>query len=212
MTTDAVVRVLAVIGGGAGGGLALGLLAQLLLRALSIRNSPRWSLLTIRLLGGVICGWLVALWLFGGGGPGIGGSGGFGFGSGSGSGDTQSKDRKREGKHVAPKANGASKTPDSQTLRLEVLGADALKNAGKEASHCYRLDQQEGEHYLSFAEVKDEIRHRQQQQPPLRLIQIVLYKDSPDENRPVVSQVKEWSREHKLDVVVTTQSTADAPR
>jgi hypothetical protein len=211
MTTDVAVRVLAVIGGGAGGGLALGLLAQLLLRALSIRNSPRWSLGTIRLLGGVICGWLVALWLFGGGGPGIGGSGGFSLGSGSGSGETPKKGPKSENENSG-KSGDESKTPDEQTLRIEVLGANALKNADKDASHCYRLDKQEGAHYLSFAEVKDEILHRQQQQPPLRLIQIVLYKDSPDDNRPVVSQVKNWSRERNLEVVVTTKSTTDAPR
>lgn len=211
MTTDAAVRILAVIGGGAGGGLALGVLAQLLMRALTIRTVPRWSLLTIRLLGGVICGWLVALWLFGGGGLGIGGAGGLGLGSGSGSGETQKKGPKREDENHASKPNGENKTPDEQTLRVEVLGADTLKNAGKEASHCYRLFKSEGAVYLTFEEVKNEISQRQRQQPPLRLLRILLYQDSPFEDRPVVSQLKDWSRDRNLDVV-TTKSTADAPR
>src|SRR5690349_3859821 len=87
MNTDSLVKILAVVGGGVLGGLAMGLLAQLLTRAFTTKKLPPWPVFTVRLLGGVICGWLVALWLFGGGGAGIGGTGGWGFGSGSGRGD-----------------------------------------------------------------------------------------------------------------------------
>ncbi len=87
MTTDGVVKILAVVGGGVLGGVSLGLLAQLLAKAFTARRLPRWPALVVRLLGGIICGWLIALWLFGGGGPGIGGTGGWGFGSGSGKGE-----------------------------------------------------------------------------------------------------------------------------
>src|SRR5262249_16507297 len=82
MTTDVVVRILAVVGGGVLGGLGLGLLAQLLARAFTTKKLPRGPALVVRLLSGVICGWLIALWLFGGGGAGIGGVGwgGGGFG------------------------------------------------------------------------------------------------------------------------------------
>jgi hypothetical protein len=205
MTTDGAVRVLAVIGGGVGGGLLLGLLAQLLMRALTIRNVPRWPYMMVRLLGGLICGWLVALWLFGGGGSGIGGSGGMGFGSGAGSGDS-----KKEGPN-AQKQNGDNKATDGETLRIEVLGADALKNADKDASHCYRLDQRDGAIFLTFEEVKEEIVQRQKQEPSLQRIEIVLYKDSPNDDRTVVSQLKDWSVERKL-VVKVAKLTADAPR
>jgi hypothetical protein len=187
MMTDVVVKILAVIGSGAGGGLGLGLLAQLLLRTMTTRKPPRWSVQTIRLLGGMICAWLVALWLFGGGGSGIGGVGGLGLGSGEGQG---------EGKktvEISKKDGGTTGTPSGESMQIVVLGRANLTESDIRAERWYRIETADGPRMLTFAEVKDVIRNRQQAQPPLRRIEIVLYKDSPDERVLIVSQLRTWA-------------------
>lgn len=187
MTTDLVVKILAVIGSGAGGGLGLGLLVQLLLRTLTTRKPPRWSVQTVRLLGGVICAWLVALWLFGGGGSGIGGGGGLGFGSGAGHGEGKKTVETRK------KNGGAAETPSDESLRIVVLGRANLSESDIKAERWYRIETVEGPRMLTFEEVKRTIRNRQQEQLPLSRIEIVLYRDSPDERVPIVSQLRTWA-------------------
>lgn len=212
MSTDVVVKVLAVVGGGIGGGLALGLLAQLLMRAATIRNPPRWSMVTIRLTGCVICGWLVALWLFGGGGPGIGGSGGWGFGSGKDNGARLEDAAKKDGDGRGQ--DGARQTSSDETLRIEVLGNAVLSESDRRAERWYRLETAKDLILLTFAEVKEAVEKRQQEQPPLRRIEIVLYKDSPDEHVPLVSRLRIWAGDRnngkmRVDIV---KRDADAPR
>jgi hypothetical protein len=185
--TDVVVKILAVIGSGTGGGLGLGLLAQLLLRTMTTRKPPRWSVQTIRLLGGLICAWLVALWLFGGGGSGIGGSGGLGFGSGEGQGE--GKKRMETTKRNA----GRAETPSDELMQIVVLGRANLTEYQIKAERWYRIETGEGPRMLTFEEVKRAIRNRQHEQPPLRRIEIVLYRDSPDERLPIVSQLRTWA-------------------
>ncbi len=65
----------------------------------------------------------------------------------------------------------------------------------------------------TFAEVKETVKNRQREQPPLRRIEIVLYKDSPDQRVPLVAQLKAWAADlddgkMKVDV---SQPDADAP-
>lgn len=214
MTTDLVVRVLAVIGGGVGGGLSLGLLAQLLMRVATLHKPPRWSLVVIRLLGGAITGWLVALWLFGGGGPGIGGSGGMGFGSGAGNSAKEKTIATHEKDQQEKQSPTENQTPDDETLRIEVLGNDALSEEDIRAERWYRIATNEGRQVLTFAEVKKTVEKRQHEQPPLRSIKIVLYKDSPDRRVKRVEQLKSWAdarNDGKMRVETSTSNT-DAPR
>ena len=204
MTTDVVVKILAVIGSGAGGGLGLGLLAQLLLRTMTVRKPPRWSVQTIRLLGGVICAWLVALWLFGGGGSGIGGTGGLGFGSGEGQGEG-----KKTG-DTGKKSGSTTETPSGESMQIFVLGRANLSESDIKAERWYRIETAEGPRMLTFEEVKRAIRNRQREQSPLRRIEIVLYKDSPDENVPIVSQLRTWASDRdggkmKVDLLRSDQ-------
>jgi hypothetical protein len=214
MTTDLVVRVLAVIGGGVGGGLSLGLLAQLLMRVVTLHKPPRWSLMVIRLLGGAIAGWLVALWLFGDGGLGIGGSGGMGFGSGAGNSAKEKTIATHEKDHQEKQSLTDHQTPDDETLRIEVLGNDALSEEDIRAERWYRIATNEGRQVLTFAEVKKTVEKRQHEQPPLRSIKIVLYKDSPDRRVKRVEQLKSWAdarNDGKMRVETSTSNT-DAPR
>ena len=213
MTIDVVVKILAVVGGAVVGGLGLGLLAQLLARAFSFQKMPPWPLRTVRLLGGGICGWLVALWLFGGGGAGIGGSGGGWFGSGPGKGNDQKTTEvvKKDGE--GKKATDDGKAPDTETMRIEVLGRAVLPKGDIDKERWYRVETEEGSRLLTFAEVKEAVKRRQQKQPPLRRIAIVLYKDSPERSVPVVSQLIKWASElndgkMKVDF---SQPDADAP-
>lgn len=187
MMTDVVVKILAVIGSGAGGGLGLGLLAQLLFRTMTVRKPPRWTVQTVRVLGGVICAWLVALWLFGSGGSGIGGTGGLGFGTGEGQGEG-----KKTGQ-TGKKNGGTAETPSDDSLRIVVLGRANLSESEIKAERWYRVETVDGPRMLTFAEIKRAIRNRQQSQPPLRRIEIVLYRDSPDERVPIVSQLRTWA-------------------
>jgi hypothetical protein len=213
MTTDGLVKILAVVGGGVLGGFGLSLLAQLLAKALTTKKLPPWPTVIVRVLGGVICGWLVYIWLFGGGGPGIGGMGGWfsGSGTGRGEGEKTTTTAKKEGE--GKKTNGEAKSPSDQTLRIEVLGQEPLKKADVKGLRCYRLDVGDGPHYWTFTEVKEAVNKRRRQEPPLRRIEIVLYKDSPDEQVPLVSQLKAWAGElddgkMKVDV---SKPDAEAP-
>jgi hypothetical protein len=185
--TDVIVKILAVIGSGAGGALGLGLLAQLLLRTMTTRKPPRWSVQTIRLLGGVICAWLVALWLFGGGGSGIGGTGGLGFGSGEGQGEG------KKAVETQKKNGGTTEAPSGESMQIVVLGRANLTESDIRAERWYRIETAEAPRMLTFEEVRRAIRNRQREQPPLRRIEIVLYKNSPDERVPIVSQLRMWA-------------------
>ncbi|HZV05479.1 MAG TPA: hypothetical protein VE999_10380 [Gemmataceae bacterium] len=193
MTTDVVVKSLAVVGGGVGGGLGLGLLAQLLMRATMVRKPPRWSVLVVRLFGAIICGWLVALWLFGGGGPGIGGAGGWGFGTGSGQGNRKQETELGKKNKDGKESEITKQVSPRESLRIEVLGKDALPEPDIVAERWYRIETGDGERLVAFDDVKEEIEKRQHENPPLRRIEIVLYKDSPDERVPIVSRLRSWA-------------------
>ena len=201
MTTDVLVKILAIIGSAACGGLGLGFLARLLtMRVLTNRNPPPWSLRIVRLLGGGICGLLVAMWLFGGGGPGIGGTGGWGLGAGKGSGEGEKTIE------TGKKSSPTTQTPAEETLRIEVLGRAALSEADIQAERWYRIEPPEGPRLLTLVGIKEAIERRQHEQPPLRRIEIVLYKDSPDERVSIVSQLRTWAGDRdsgkmKVDIV-----------
>lgn len=211
MTIDVVVKILAVVGGAVVGGLGLGLLGQLLARAFTVRKMPPWPLRTVRLLGGGICGWLVALWLFGGGGAGIGGTGGWGFGSRKGNGQENTEVVKKDGESRKTADDG--KAPATDALRIEVLGRAVLPKADIDGERWYRVETEDGSRLLTFADVKEVVKSRQRKQPPLHRIAIVLYNNSPAQNVPVVSQLIKWASElndgkMKVDI---SQPDANAP-
>jgi hypothetical protein len=193
MTTDIVVKCLAVLGASVGGGLGFGFVAQLLMRSTMVRKPPRWSVVGVRLLSGVICGWLVALWLFGGGGPGIGGTGGWGLGSGPGKENGEKAIDLGKKNNDGKTSENAKLTLPGESLRIEVLGKDSLSESDFAAKRWYRIESKEGELLLTFEQVKEDIKKRQHEQPPLRRIEIVLYKDSPEEHVPIVNQLRIWA-------------------
>lgn len=208
-TLSGPVKVLAILGGAVVGALVVGFLTGLAVRGLTTRKMPLWARNVMRILGAVVGGWLVALWLFGGGGPGVGGTGGLGLGSGSGKGPTTEKG---SGSGTSPTTHKRPGDTDGASLRVEVLGPDPLRKlaGGKQPdlNQCYRVEAPEGPRLLTFERLKTFINERKMQPPPLRRLTVVLYKDSPVENRPVVTKLTEWARDQvtengeKLEVPV----------
>ena len=196
-SVDVLVRCLAVAGAAALGGILIGLLSQLIVKATTTRKLPPWPLNTIRVLGAVASGWLVALWLFGGGGPGIGGTGGWGFGSGSGrgEGDKQLAEKDKDGKDKGAQGkDSTTPVPADESLRVEVLGDPALMRIAGTNFHparCYRVAGAGGGKLLTLAEVKEAIMQRQS--PPLRRLVLVLYTDSPEKQVGRVEVLKSWA-------------------
>jgi hypothetical protein len=88
-----VLKVLAVLGGAVGGGLGIGLGAQGLAKLLYGGKLPKPVVTIFRIVGGILCGWIVAIIVFwasgGGGGDGTGGGTGGGVGTGVGPGGGQ---------------------------------------------------------------------------------------------------------------------------
>jgi hypothetical protein len=210
------VNLLAVIGGAVVGGLLVGLFTQLLVRVLTTRKMPRWALNTVRLAGAVAAGWLVALWVFGGGGLGFGGPGGWGFGQGSGSGTSTTNGARPPDTRPPQEHPGDGPSAAAETVRVEVLGNAPLEKLSADTDHRYRVEDKDGRKLLTLAEVKDYIRERQKREPPLRHVALVVYKDSPAKDKPQVTDLAAWAadlmtadkQKMKVDFVVPD---AEAP-
>jgi hypothetical protein len=217
MPTDVVgmiVRGLAAVVCGVVGGLVLGFAAVILSRVLTGRKLPQWLHWTFRLLGCGLAGWLA--WLYvptlgwgPGGGPGGPHSGGKDAvasatddGKGPGKKDDKDavKDKKEERKKPPTEELDGQRTPDSaNAVGVEVLTKGALERLkpGTPSDHCYRL--WKGSEFLTLAQVKQRLQERLQdpEQPPLRTVFLVFYKDSPDhkeaDNIERVSDLKQWA-------------------
>ena len=185
-------RILAVVGGAGVGGFGLGWLVQMAVRGWTGQQVPRWVMVTLRGVAGVISGWLVALWLFAGGGGGLGGPGGFGIGGNNGDNrpaDTTKNDDKKDRKQD-------DVTQNVTTLYVEVLGDATMKHIGGNNANqdrWYRIETPAGPRLLTLKEVEQYIRERASENPPLKNLTIVLYNDSPAKNVPRVSDLADWA-------------------
>jgi hypothetical protein len=199
-------KILAIAGGAALGALLVGFLTQLFCRAVTTRKVPRGVLFVIRLLGAVVCGWLVALWVFGGGGGWLGGPGGSGFGTGAGKGTRQAA-----GEAGEDRVEGKNPGDSSSVLRVEVLGDAALKRgaAGKpvDPSRRYRMEGRDG--LLTLPEARTVIKQRQEG-AGLRRLDVILYNDSPARDVPYVRELVKWAEDLPLGVDITERDE-DAP-
>jgi hypothetical protein len=194
-------RWLAVIGGGVVGGLLIGFLTGVFVRLVSTRKMPRWARNAVRLTGAILCGWLVALILFGGNGLGLGGTGGWGFGSGTGKSESTAKAPEGGGPGSPTSKASPVVPPAENTLRVEVLGPAPLRQlTGKaDAENRYRVEGENGPKLLTLKEVKEYILQRQKQGPPLRRVVLVVYKDSPAPDKEFVTELAAWARDLPAD-------------
>lgn len=190
---DFAMRALAVVGGAFGGGFLVGLLTQLLSRGLTTRPVPPSALRFIRVLGGIVCGVLVAMVMFGSGGGGFGFGGGGGQGTDKGNGDlsaTKDNNAKDQVVQDKPPPKDAEPPPKKTTVRIEVLSVPS------EVGRRYRV---EGEANLqSLKDLGDLLPRRRKQNPDLEKVVIVLYKNSPDRDTVVVRDLVEQVKLHQL--------------
>jgi hypothetical protein len=208
-----IVRGLAAVVCGLLGGLVVGWAAILLSRVLTGRRLPQWIRWVARVLGCGLVGWLV--WMYVptlGWGPGPGGTGvkdstassTDGGKDGARDGKPPTDDKKKDDAIKPPpqEVPEGQRTPDSSNaVGVELLTKNALDRLkpGTPAAQCYRLWKESD--FLTLPQVKKRLEARLQDgdQPPLRTVFLVFYKDSPDpkeaDNIERVSDLKKWAEQ-----------------
>jgi hypothetical protein len=189
-----VVRLLAVIGGVAAGGLLAGWLVKGLAKSLAFKSAPNSLLRVSRVLGGLIVGLVVAAWVFNlGGAGGIGGSGGdwwpFGQAGGSGTSNVSGSGESRTSPQAKP-------DPNAKTFPIHMRG-------GLEAEKDQRFYSIEGDQNLTWTELEKVLIERKKDDLSF-VIDIMISKGSVDEQSEAVQELKNWAK--KNDVAVRVKS------
>jgi hypothetical protein len=187
---DLLVKVLAVLGAAALGAVGMGLATQLAARLIRAKPLPRLILTTIRLMAAVVGGWLVALLLFHSGGS------GWGWGTGTGGiGGSADEGKDKAGRDDKKGLFATDKEPEAteDSLRVEVLIPEKERS-----DRYYRVEDQN--RYLSLEEVRQQIRERAARSSPLKFLNIILYKNSPDESKQQVQALEEVAKDQGLEV------------
>jgi hypothetical protein len=204
-----VLRGLAVAGGATVGGFGTGLLMQLIARLTVAKPLPKPAVNVLRILGALVAGCLVWMWVFGSGGPGFGlGGGGGRFGLGgheTGAGGTGAGKNTDSGMETA-RSDGTDPTVGPGVLRVEVLG-----DRPEERERFYRLENSESKTRLTMKELQARINERKTQAPPLQTLVIVLYLDSPDKDKLQVRELQELALDLKLPFVIVTMNRKAPP-
>jgi hypothetical protein len=211
--SDKPIRLLAVVGAAALGAVLTGLVVAAIVKLAFGQKVPPWPAWVVRVLGGCLFGFLVYLWLFGGGGGGIGGPGGWFGGSGKdgarnrdGATEPQKdkdrqakkeKDREKEKKDKEKDKDGKSGAPAGPSLQVEVLGPGALKKIARsdtfDPARCYRV---KGEtQLLTLEQLRKLIQLRRMSLSGLGKLEIFVYLDSPAMDKPQVAGLESWARE-----------------
>lgn len=188
-------KVLSIAGGAAVGGLLTGLLGKLAARSLTTRPLPLWGVRGLRGLGGVGCGWLVYLYVMSSGNGGLGGGGGHKPGSADdGSGKVAKQPEEKD-----PKKKKPADTPFSaRPLRIEILGPKALKVLNQPVGSVYRGYRLEGEDRTLYDLKGITAQLKKLEKAAPRQVILVIYLDSPNRDRPIVSELANWLTEEKL--------------
>ena len=186
-----VLRILAVAGAAAVGGLTVGLVTQGLSRLLTTKPVPRIPLNVVRLLGAVVCGWLATLLLFGGGPGGFGGGGWSLFGGGGSGGTGKEQPPAATGRDGGPRETDKTGPADGVTLEVEVL---------PKSPALYRVTEAgQGVRELDFDHLTDYLLERKKVKPPVTAIQV-----SPglsDPKAPAVTRIIDWAGRNGLKAV-----------
>jgi hypothetical protein len=170
------------------GALCTGWLVRLLAAVMTPgKKVPTVPLIVIRVLGGVVVGWLAILLFSGGGGSGFGGGNG-GFGLGNGQRDATNDHRKDHTDSSADKDR--TRPPTDKPLEIEVLGPPF------DRERCYRIKELTGSRLLTLKEVKDKINPNNG--APWKVIELILYDDSPSEDTGPVAELKTYAEELRL--------------
>lgn len=197
------IKILAVVGaavvGAIGVGLCLSLSAKWFLRS----KVPRPILLVTRVLGGLIAGTLVWMWVFSiGGQGGLGGSGGgwWPFGQGGGPGAAPVEPTKTQ--PITTTAPSEPSEKRSPAVVIHILGGARVID-----QRFYRIDQ---EAPRNWTELRQELIERKQRDPGLRELDIFIYNDSVDRDNPAVTTLEKWAKENGLTPKLSSP-TRNAP-
>jgi hypothetical protein len=203
-TIDDVIRVLAIVGGFALGGFGTGFLTQMVVKGYTGQQVPRWVLMVLRLLGGTALACLVYSLVYSQAGNDV-------LGHLFGGAGNNNKPGNSAPQATTPGTTPTDKTPPEKdksssapvdkgsVLRIEVLGNEPLQEIAKrngqtfDPDHCYRIEEAEPMMLLTLKEARDYIRQRSDREPPLRRIELVLYRDSPQKKVARVSDLKQWA-------------------
>jgi hypothetical protein len=205
LTQENLVKALAVAGGALVGGIVSGLVTQLLVRATTTAKVPRWLLQVVRVLGAVALAGVVAALLFNQGGAGGGGFGWFGGGGGgTGTGKEGTAPAEATGRETpAPRDTGREPGPTARTLRVEVLvdrrnNATVFRPGGKQEP-------------LGLSELESYVRGRREQGLALQRLELVIYRNSPDQDSGPVKELLAWARREGLETSIDTPATNAPP-
>ena len=188
-----VVNCLAVAGGAAVGGFGTGWLVNRLCATFVRKPLPRPALVTIRLLGAVAGGLLIALFVFNGpGGWGLGGGWGSG-GIGKGETTDTSTGRSASDRETRP---GTSKT-ETESQRADRVRVQLLGGRRVQGRAYYRVEGESAARTLP--ELQQFIRSKR---PAPAGVTVLIYEDSIAANLPPVRDLEEWARGEGLAVDV----------
>jgi len=184
------VKVLAVVGGGAIGGLVVGAFVRRLGKWLIFRDVPRPVLVLFRGLGGVAAGLAVWAMVSSPGGSGWFGGGGSIFG---GKGGEAGADKPTTGaSSTAPGLPLTTEPSRGRTLRIVMLGGTRVVG-----DRFYQIEGQKDARTLTELRklVKD-----QQQTADLRNIELLIYDNSVARNHPAVRTLEKWAEQNDLTI------------
>ena len=191
-------QILAIVGGAAVGAFVFGLIAQLMSRWLTTKPLPPFPTNTIRFVGGVLAGLLTAMWVWQGGGWGPGGLGGPGTTDGTGPGDVKPEADKGPPKDEHEASKDPSKPPDKgqpappeTVLRMEGFADSALSEYDRSEGRYYKIEGDDVTHPRTLSEMREYIRKRIDDKPPLRRLDIVTRENSPDKSSARMTRLRE---------------------
>jgi hypothetical protein len=199
---ELIIRALAVAGAALVGGLASGLVLQVLVRLTTTARVPKGVLRVVRVLGAVALALAAALFLFNKG-NGLGGGGWGWFGGGPGTGGegptTPAESTARQAPRDTGRESGTAPAGPGRMLRVEVLvdrrnQATAFRPEG-------RSD------LLSLADLEKYVAGRHAQAPGLQRLELVIYLNSPDRDSGPVKELLAWARREGLETSIDTPST-----
>jgi hypothetical protein len=200
---DWVLRILAIVGAAAVGGLGAGLIVQLSAKFLAAQTVPRPMLQIVRVLGALTCGLLVGYFLFHSGGSG----GGWGGGEGPGVGRGKDSNGKKDDHAEKDSSDKDKQEPADLAVGESQVEIEVLLDSTSSGRH-YRVTGQSKAWKLD--EIDKMLAQRLKQKPPLKKMVIVVNKNSPDAHTPIVQKLKKLAEEYKLTPDIS-EPRGDAP-
>jgi hypothetical protein len=184
------VKMLAVVGGGAIGGLVVGAFVRRLGKWLIFRDVPRPVLLLFRGLGGIAAGLAVWVMVSSPGGSGLFGGGGSVFG---GKGGEAGTDKPTTGaSSTGPGIPLAAEPSRGRTLRIVMLGGARVVG-----DRFYQIEGQKDARTLSDLK---KLAKDQQKTAGLRNIELLIYDNSVARNHPAVRTLEKWAEQNDLTI------------